>query len=115
MLGGATYLNGKLYTRLKNEAAAPDFSNITAQAIVPCEIDVNTGAIKIIAGVPASTFGATSSFSGPQVIHGKVYFPISNPDYQGYYVYDPVEGGAAEEAFSFQSGIPSNIFVLEDL
>ena len=114
MLGGSTYSNGKLYTRLKTEPAAPDFSNITAQEIVPCEIDVASKEVRLLSGAPASTFGNTSCFSGPQVIQGKVYFPVSNPEFQGYYVSDPVAGGALKEVFSFQSGIPSNIFVLED-
>ncbi|MEM9859069.1 MAG: hypothetical protein AAF843_17045, partial [Bacteroidota bacterium] len=114
MLGGATFLNGKLYTRLKESAAAPDFSNLSDPDIFLHEIDVATGQVTKIGGMPASTFGATGTVQGPLVHDDKIYTAVVNGEYQGYYVYDPAVGGNAALAFDIKSGIPSNLFILEE-
>jgi hypothetical protein len=112
MYGGSCYYNGKLYVRLKETPVKPDFSNFnTIPDIYPYEIDIATGTVTKIEGTPGSNH---NSIHGPFLYQEKIYFPASNPDYQGYFVYDPAAGGPAKEIFALTSGVPSQLYILKD-
>ncbi len=112
MYGGSCYYDGKLYVRLKESAVKPDFSNWnTVPDIYPYEIDIATGEVTKIEGTPGSNH---NSIHGPFLYEDKIYFPASNPDYQGYYKYDPASGGTAEEIFTLSSGVPAQIYILSE-
>ena len=111
MYGGSCYHNGKLYCRMKDTAVLPDFSNFNeVPDIYPYEIDLATGTAKKIGGTPGSNH---NSIHGPFLYNEKIYFPASNPDYQGYYEYDPTTGDLAEEILLITSGGPSQIYILD--
>ena len=110
MYGGSTYYDGKLFARLKDTPVLPDFSNFdTVPDIYLYEIDLATGNATKIQGTPGSNH---NSIHGPFVYEDKIYFPASNPDYQGYFVYNPTVGGPAEEIFEITSGVPSQLYIL---
>ncbi len=112
MYGGSCYYNGKLYLRMKETPVEPDFSNFnTVPDIYPYEIDVATGTATKIEGAPGSNH---NSIHGPFLYNERIYFPASNPDYQGYFAYDPATDEGAEEIFTITSGIPSQIYILEE-
>ncbi|UII25715.1 hypothetical protein LVD15_20765 [Fulvivirga maritima] len=110
LLSGPTVVGDKLYVRLKGDGMALDYSNNAEENIYAYEIDIETQTADRIEGIPGSG-AAGYSVSGPVVSEGKVYFAVSNSDYQGYYAYD-LSTGEVEEAFDLTGGIPSHLLLI---
>ncbi|MEM9987429.1 MAG: hypothetical protein AAF804_20235, partial [Bacteroidota bacterium] len=108
ILGGGTYLNGKLYVKIK--PVAPDWSNSGDVNFLPYEVDVASGQISLIEGIPVGTWG---SVQGPFLYNGKVYIISSEPDVgEHYYTFDP-ETREVEKVLTVTSGVPTDLFILE--
>ncbi|MEM0938952.1 MAG: hypothetical protein AAGI25_04075 [Bacteroidota bacterium] len=99
-IGGGQMKDGKLYVRMNEEDAV--FSNIFTIEGFAWEIDLNTLTGTKIQGIPGSLFGG-NTINGTTIIDGKVYFPVANNEFQGYYTYD-LTTGEVVKAIELESG-----------
>ncbi|MEM7550986.1 MAG: hypothetical protein AAF363_14980 [Bacteroidota bacterium] len=105
LVGGPIAVDDKLFVRLKANPTTPDFSNLEEEDIYLHEIDVNTGSITRIPGIPGSSF---NSISGPFIINELVYSVVSNNTEQAYYTYNP-QNEEVVKAITFTAGTPQHI------
>ncbi len=112
-LGGPAVLDGKLYIRMKASGMATDYSNYTDEDLYAYVVDIDTQEATKIDDIPASSASSAYSVCGPVVMNNKVYFVVSNSEYEGYYAYDP-STGTSEEAFSITGGIPSQFIEINN-
>ena len=99
-VGGGQMKDGKFYVRMNEEDAS--FANIFTLEGFAWEVDLNTLTGTKIPGIPGSTFGA-NTLNGTTIIEEKVYFPVANNDFQGYYTYD-LTTGEVVKAIELETG-----------
>lgn len=103
--------DGIMYIRLKSDELV-DISQIFEVNFDAYVVDMNTGEGFKVQDIPSSGFAA-GTLENAKVIDGLAYYPISNPDFQGYYTYDIVTGEVAK-AIELQGGKPSALVKLVD-
>lgn len=110
MIGGTTYMNGKLYGMAMDERVEDDYSNMDPAFtnFFAYEIDVTTQEMEKIEGIPGGWFGSTLA---PFRYNDKIYFYVTQSDYQGVHSYNPITGDT-EEVFTLASGNLNEVYIV---
>ena len=103
LVGGGVF-DGQLYARIKSNELV-SFGQFQDQDIDAYVVDMNTLSGFKIPEIPSSTF-LGNTLENPKVIEGLAYYALGNPEFQGYYTYDP-ESGDVALAIELEGGSPA--------